>query len=291
MMLQYVDKIKANISISASKKTANLLDGLYRSIFKGRSLDFDDLRDYVIGDDSKDIDWKSSIRHGSLLVRRYVAFKRHNIVFIVDSGSRFKGVNENNEKKSETALYTFGTLSYLVNKNEDEVSCVYTKDGKMFMSPFKLGTQYLEITLQNLEKNIEINSEFTLNDLIDYTLKTSKRKMIIVVISDIMGLNNIDEKLVRRATMAHDMLFVNINDASMYGEDVFDVEQDSDLPKFITKNKKILEIENMERDRIKEEKTNMLKKYRVTTGEIGSKSEIVNKLIDLLERHNNAVRR
>ena len=209
MMLQYVDKIKANISISASKKTANLLDGLYRSIFKGRSLDFDDLRDYVIGDDSKDIDWKSSIRHGSLLVRRYVAFKRHNIVFIVDSGSRFKGVNENNEKKSETALYTFGTLSYLVNKNEDEVSCVYTKDGKMFMSPFKLGTQYLEMTLQNLEKNLEINSEYTLNDLIDYTLKTSKRKMIIVVISDIMGLNNIDEKLVRRATMAHDMLFVN----------------------------------------------------------------------------------
>ena len=55
MMLQYVDKIKANISISASKKTANLLDGLYRSIFKGRSLDFDDLRDYVIGDDSKDM--------------------------------------------------------------------------------------------------------------------------------------------------------------------------------------------------------------------------------------------
>lgn len=291
MMLQYVDKIKANISISASKKTANLLDGLYRSIFKGRSLDFDDLRDYVIGDDSKDIDWKSSIRHGSLLVRRYVAFKRHNIVFIVDSGARFRGVNENNEKKSETALYTFGTLSYLVNKNEDEVSCVYTKDNNMYMSPFKLGLQYIEMNLQNLEKNIENDSSYTINDLIDYTLKTSKRKMIMIVISDIMGLNNIDEKLVRRATMAHDMLFVNINDASMYGEDVFDVEQDSDLPKFITNNKKILEIENMERERVKEEKTNMLKKYRVTTGEIGSKSEIVNKLIDLLERHNNAVRR
>ena len=188
-------------------------------------------------------------------------------------------------------MYTFGTLSYLVNKNEDEVSCVYTKDNNMYMSPFKLGLQYIEMNLQNLEKNIENDSSYTINDLIDYTLKTSKRKMIMIVISDIMGLNNIDEKLVRRATMAHDMLFVNINDASMYGEDVFDVEQDSDLPKFITNNKKILEIENMERERVKEEKTNMLKKYRVTTGEIGSKSEIVNKLIDLLERHNNAVRR
>ena len=86
MMLHYVEKIRSSISLNASKKATNLLDGLYKSVFKGKSLDFDDLRDYVYGDDSKDIDWKSSIRHGSLLVRRYVAFKRHNVVFIMDSG-------------------------------------------------------------------------------------------------------------------------------------------------------------------------------------------------------------
>ena len=65
MKLKYVNEIKANISLEASRKTNDLFNGLYRSIYKGRSLDFDDLRDYVIGDESKDIDWKSSIRHGS----------------------------------------------------------------------------------------------------------------------------------------------------------------------------------------------------------------------------------
>lgn len=291
MRLQYVDKIKANISISASKKTSNLLDGLYRSIFKGRSMDFDDLRDYVIGDDNKDIDWKSSIRHGSLLVRRYIAFKRHNIIFVVDSGARFSAISESNEKKSEIALYTYGTLSYLVNKNEDEVSCVYNKDGKIYMSPFKLGLNNLELNLNNLEKNIEKDNEYTINDLVEYALNTSKRKMIMIVISDIAGLNALDINLVKRVITAHDMMFVNINDASMYGEDLFDIESDSDIPKFIAKNKKIRELEKVEREKIIKEKSNSLKKYRVTTGEIGSKSEIVNKLIDLLERHNNAVRR
>ena len=291
MRLQYVDKIKANISISASKKTSNLLDGLYRSIFKGRSMDFDDLRDYVIGDDNKDIDWKSSIRHGSLLVRRYIAFKRHNIIFVVDSGARFSAISESNERKSEIALYTYGTLSYLVNKNEDEVSCVYNKDGKIYMSPFKLGLNNLELNLNNLEKNIEKDNEYTINDLVEYALNTSKRKMIMIVISDIAGLNALDISLVKRVITAHDMMFVNINDASMYGEDLFDIESDSDIPKFIAKNKKIRELEKVERERIIKEKSNSLKKYRVTTGEIGSKSEIVNKLIDLLERHNNAVRR
>ena len=89
MRLQRVEKIKRNISIQASKKSTNLLEGLYKSVFQGKSMDFDDLRDYVIGDNNKDIDWKSSIRHGSLLVRRYCAYRRHNFVFIIDSGKKF----------------------------------------------------------------------------------------------------------------------------------------------------------------------------------------------------------
>ena len=291
MMLQYVDKIRANISIQASKKTSNLLDGLYRSVFKGRSLDFDDLRDYVYGDDSKDIDWKSSIRHGQLLVRRYVAFKRHNIVFIIDSGSKMTGLNRNNEKKSETAIYTFGSLAYLVNKNEDEISCVYNKDDKIFMSPFKSGLSNIEMHLNNIENNIDKDTKYTINDLLEYSLHNSKRKMIMVVISDIAGLRELDEKIVRRIVLAHDLMFININDASMFGENIYDIESSKDLPKFITNNKKIQEVEEKERTKIIEEKTTLLKKYRVTVGEISSKSEIVNKLIDLLERHNNAIRR
>ena len=291
MRLQYVDKIKANISISASKKTSNLLDGLYRSIFKGRSMDFDDLRDYVLGDNTKDIDWKSSIRHGSLLVRRYVAFKRHNIMFIIDSGVRFSGENSNGEKKSETSMYTFGTLSYLVNKNEDDVACVYNKNKKIYMSPFKQGLKYLEMNLDELEEHMEKENLYTVNDLLEYALNNSKRKMIVIVITDIKGLNSIDINLVKRLIRFHDMMVVNINDRSMSGESLFDLDEESDIPNFISRNKKIKEIEKEEREKIIKEKSDSLKKYRITTCEIGSKKEIVNKLIDLLERHNNAVRR
>ena len=153
MKLRYVEKIKKNITINATKKSAHLLDGLYRSIFKGRSMDFDDLRDYVIGDNSKDIDWKSSIRHGSLLVRRYVALKRHNIAFIIDTGIKMTGINPSNEEKKETLLYTFGTLAYLVNKNEDEICTTYNKKGSIYTSQFKGGLTNLEISLMFVERN------------------------------------------------------------------------------------------------------------------------------------------
>ena len=50
-----------------------MLDGEHGSIHKGRSMDFDDLREYVLGDDVKDLDWKATARSGRPLVKRFVA--------------------------------------------------------------------------------------------------------------------------------------------------------------------------------------------------------------------------
>ena len=227
MKLKYVDKIRSNISINASKKSSNLLDGLYKSIYKGRSMDFDDLRDYVVGDNSKDIDWKSSIRHGSLLVRRYIALKRHNIAFVIDTGKKMSGLNKNNEEKRETILYTVGTLGYLVNKNEDDICTVYNKEGNIFMSPFKNGLTNLEITLTEIEKYINDDNNYSINDLLEYLNTHSKKKMIVIVISDISGLNSIDDKVLKKITYVHDCLFINIEDGSLFGDNVFDLDGDN----------------------------------------------------------------
>ena len=291
MKLRYIEKIKANISINASKKSVNLLDGLYRSIFKGRSMDFDDLRDYVIGDNSKDIDWKSSIRHGSLLVRRYVALKRHNIAFVIDTGTKMSGLNANHEEKRETILYTFGTLAYLVNKNEDEINTTYNKDGSIFTSEFKSGLTNVEISLAEIEKYLTDENPYTINDLINNLYNKSKRKMIIVVISDIAGLQSIEDEVLKKVTGAHDLLFINIDDASLFGDDIYDLDSKSNLPKFISKQKDLINLENSTKKQIIETNTKRIEKYRVTSTTITNKKEIVDKLINLLERHNHAVGR
>lgn len=89
MIMNYITKIKANISIYASKKTSNILDGTYRSIYKGKSMNFEDLRTYVVGDNVKDIDWKASARSGgNLLIRQYIAEKKHNIMLVLDTGKK-----------------------------------------------------------------------------------------------------------------------------------------------------------------------------------------------------------
>ena len=63
MKLKYFNQIRANLT--SNKKTANVLDGTFKSIYKGKSMNFENLREYVIDDDIKDIDWKASSRSGT----------------------------------------------------------------------------------------------------------------------------------------------------------------------------------------------------------------------------------
>ena len=83
MISDYITKVKANISIYATQKTSSVLDGTYTSVYMGRSMNFEDLREYVPGDSIRDIDWKASSRSRNLLVKRYVAEKKHNILLLM----------------------------------------------------------------------------------------------------------------------------------------------------------------------------------------------------------------
>lgn len=104
MVLKYITKIKANLSIYTRKKTSNILDGTYNSIYKGKSMNFEDLREYVIGDEIKNIDWKSSARTNKILVKQFVAEKKHNVLFILDTGKKMLADTKQLESKKENAI-------------------------------------------------------------------------------------------------------------------------------------------------------------------------------------------
>ena len=104
MNMKYITKIKANLSIYTKKKTSNILEGTYNSIYKGKSMNFEDLREYVIGDNVKDIDWKASARSNKILIKQYIAEKKHNVLFILDSGKKMSADTRDLDSKKEVAL-------------------------------------------------------------------------------------------------------------------------------------------------------------------------------------------
>ena len=282
MEMKYIKIIKANLSIYTRKKTSNILEGAYNSIYKGRSMNFEDLREYVVGDNIKDIDWKASARSNKILIKQYVAEKKHNILFILDTGKKMLADTEQLESKKEIALMTTGTIAYLVNKHGDSISAIYKGKRNIKFFPFQTTLYNIEKILNCYEK--EIGTENNLETLIDYVMKYIKRKMIIFIITDIDGMSNISERTLKKISLKHDVMIVNISDALMTGYNTFDIEQENYIPGYILEDEKLKNIEIEIKNQIYEDAKEKFKKYNI----INKQKDIVKDIYKLLERRKNA---
>ena len=284
MKLNYINKIKANISIYSNKKTSNYLDGAYKSIYRGNSMNFENLRQYVINDDIKNIDWKTSAKTNKLYVKQFISEKKHNILFIIDNSISMSADTNFHENKKNIALFTIGTISYIAIKNNDYIGLLYQESNNIIYKPFKSNLYSLEKYLYEYD-NSNISNDYDINELIDYTYENISKRMIIVLITDIKGIDSINKSTLRKIKNYNDLLIVNINDNYMTGNNVFDIRTNKYIPSFLLKDKKLNDIEK----RIKKEIINnnkiKLKDNNISITTISSKNEINNKIIQLLEEH------
>ena len=290
MKMNHINKIKGNVTIYASKKTRSLLDGNYKSIFKGKSLNFDDLREYVIGDNIKDIDWKATARSDSILVKQYVAERKHNILFLVDSTVNMQALTEKNELKSEVALYTAGTIATLANSSGDFFAFMYGKGNDIRYFPFKEQLSNIELALTSYEKDMELENTITINDLLNYTINFINKRMVIFIITDLSGICSIDIEKIKTLTYQNDILIFNISDVLLNGDKVYSIDNKKYLTKLLLNDKKIIAEEKKERNKIYHHYENELIKYAVQMITVDSYDEIIPKSIELLERHRHAGR-
>src|SRR6478752_9672895 len=107
-MASLLVKVRRKMSITAYRKVRSALEGEYASVFKGRSMDFDDLREYVPGDDVKDIEWRATARSGQVRIKRYVAIRKHNIMLVVDTGRSMAATAPSGEIKRDIAVMAAG---------------------------------------------------------------------------------------------------------------------------------------------------------------------------------------
>lgn len=282
MEMKYIKKIKSNLAIYTRKKTSNILEGTYNSIYKGRSMNFEDLREYVIGDDVKDIDWKASARSNKILIKQYIAEKKHNILFVLDTGKKMLADTKEFESKKEVALMTVGTIAYLINKNGDSISAIYKGKENIRFFPFQTGLYNIEKILNYYDK--EMDTENELETLLDYVMKNIKRKMIVFIITDIDGINKLSDRTLKKFSLKHDVMMVNISDALMTGNNTFDIEQENYIPDYILEDEKLKDIEIQIKNQIYKNIKEKLKKYNIIITTINKQKDIVKDVYKLLER-------
>ncbi len=285
MDYDYLSKIRANLTLYSKKKTSNLLDGGFRSIFRGRSLDFDDLREYTYGDNVRDIDWKSSSKTGKTLVRRYIAERKHNILLVGDSGLKMIADTEAGEPKERLAVMTLGSLGYLANRHGDDFALLMNRGAGMDFSFFKSGEVHFERIVRRYETSIGKEPRKNLGDLLDYVADNFRRRMLIFIITDMEGVSHVDDRLLKKLTVQSDVLFLTIGDAYLTGAPSFDVEGNGYEPDFLQTSKRLARLERKERKARHEMFLTLCKRYDVGFTEIQREDEVVDRIAELMEEH------
>lgn len=266
------------------RKTSNLLEGEARSVYRGRSMDFDELREYSYGDNVRDIDWKSSSRTGKTLVRTYMAQKKNNVLFVCDSGRKMNAETSCKDEKAETAILTFGTLMYLVDQHGDDYGMIMQKDKSFCYEGFMSGMKHYEDMLSTYENGIIGETETSLNKMIEYVTDEIHRQMVVIVITDIDGIMGLTDRVLQKLSVHADAIFLDIDDAYLTDAD-FDVDSKKYEERIVKHSKKFYTEEVKNREYLLNNASKLMNRYKMHLGTISGEQKMVQEIISVLEKH------
>lgn len=115
------------LEIRSSKAVEEITGGAYCSVFKGRGIEFEEVREYTQEDDIRDIDWNVSARMGTPYIKKYVEERELNVLFLVDvSASGAFGSTGKTKRQSATELAAL--LAFSAGRNHDKVGMLLFSD-------------------------------------------------------------------------------------------------------------------------------------------------------------------
>ena len=198
-MTSLLRRVKSDMAIFAHRKARGMLDGEYGSVFRGRSLDFDDLRAYIPGDEVRDIDWKASARHGSPLIRRYVAVRRQTVILVTDTGRNMAAAARSGETKKDIAVMGLGVMGYLAQRHGDVVGLVAGDSGGTTALPAKGGEPHLERLLRQVDSAATLDAAPSrIEDQLEHVARTIKGRNLLFVVADEVAASPATSQLLRR---------------------------------------------------------------------------------------------
>jgi len=238
-MTSLLRKVKTRLSIHAHRKVRGMLEGEYTSVFHGRSIEFDDLRHYVPGDEVKDIDWKATARMGTPMTRRYIASRKHTVLLVADTGRDMAAVAASGEQKIDIAILAAGVVGYLAARHGDLVAILAGNAEHTEYRRPESTDAHLERLLQLMASRTTLGSgRSDLSTQLSYIAKSFRRRMILVVIADDRVIDQVQQRLLRRLSVQHEILWLTVGDADPTSADwtagdMYDVADGAELPRAV----------------------------------------------------------
>jgi len=170
------------VEIVARRTVNELFAGQYKSVFRGRGMEFSEVREYQPGDDIRSIDWNVTARVGKPFIKRFEEERELTILFLVDVSK--SGIFGSQRSKIETAIETAATLMFSALKNNDKVGLITFADKVLrFYRPRKGKSNVLHL-LRELIAAEPTGDHTDLLSALEYVNRTQKRRAVVFLLSD-----------------------------------------------------------------------------------------------------------
>ncbi len=205
---EVLEKVR-RIEIHTRRLVTDALAGEYHSIFKGRGMEFSEVREYQIGDDIRTIDWNVTSRTGSLHVKKFTEERELTVLLMLDaSGSADFGTRS--RFKRELAAEIGALLAFSAIRNNDRVGAlVFTDDVEMYVPPRK-GRSHVLRVIRDLLYFEPRGRRTNLARACEYLNRVTRKRSVVFLLSDF--LDSGFEKPLSVAAKKHDLISIYISD-------------------------------------------------------------------------------
>lgn len=205
---EILKKVK-RIEIATRGVVNEIFSGEYHSVFKGRGMEFSEVREYQMGDDIRTIDWNVSARTGHPYVKVFEEERELTVMLLVDVSSS-GNFGTTSQMKGEVAAELSAVLAFSAIKNNDKVGLIIFSDKIEKFIPPRKGKQHVLRVIREILYFKPEDPRTDLNVALEYLLRVIRRRSIVFLISDFLTENY--QKALQVTNKKHDVIAIDIID-------------------------------------------------------------------------------
>ena len=197
------------IEIVANRTVNDLFAGQYKSVFRGRGMEFDEVREYQPGDDIRTIDWNVTARTGTPFIKRFCEERELTVLLAVDaSGSGAFGSGE--RSKLDLVVEVAAMLMFSALKNNDKVGLVTFCDAVLDYYPPRKGKGNVLHLIRELISIEPVARPTSLGAALEFLARVQKRRAVVFLISDFLAPQT--QQALALCNSRHDLIAVTVTD-------------------------------------------------------------------------------
>ena len=205
------------IEIRTRRLVESSVGGEYHSVFKGRGMDFDEVREYVPGDDVRTIDWNVTARSNRTFVKKFSEERELTIMLLVDV-SASGNFGSTSQSKRELAAEIASVLAFSAINNNDKVGLILFSDQVEQYIPAAKGRRHVLRVVREILYYQPQNRGTDIVKALDFANRVTRRRAVTFLISDLQDSGDPQEVLpvlqhaIRLTRTRHDLVTLHIQD-------------------------------------------------------------------------------